>query len=183
MKSMNIDTVVNFPFPSPPDRSSIRRAEVLLTQIGALTNSSTWSTSVGQPTASDGQITKVGRSMALFPLSPRFARMVVSGHQHNCLPYVVIIVAVLSVGDPFIHEEHIAETHLTGKEEDESGTDSEDEVKTSRRRAFFKAKEMHTKLGKGESDLFRYLSVVGAYECTKNQAKFCNDHFVRPKVS
>lgn len=31
-----------------------------------------------------GQITDLGRSMALFPLSPRLARMLVSGQQHWC---------------------------------------------------------------------------------------------------
>jgi ATP-dependent RNA helicase DHX37/DHR1 len=36
MKSMNIDAVVNFPFPTPPDRQGLRRAEMLLTNLGAL---------------------------------------------------------------------------------------------------------------------------------------------------
>jgi hypothetical protein len=27
MKAMNIDTIVNFPFPSPPDRQSLHNAE------------------------------------------------------------------------------------------------------------------------------------------------------------
>ncbi|THH01498.1 hypothetical protein EW026_g1188 [Hermanssonia centrifuga] len=39
MKSMHIDAVTNFPFPTPPDRLSLRKAEVILTHLGALTSS------------------------------------------------------------------------------------------------------------------------------------------------
>jgi len=43
--------------------------------------------------------------MALFPLSPRFSRMLVVGQQHRCLPYVIVAVSAMSVGDPFLYEE------------------------------------------------------------------------------
>ncbi|KAG8709191.1 putative ATP-dependent RNA helicase DHR1, partial [Ceratobasidium sp. 395] len=39
MKSMGIDAVVNFPFPTPPDREALRKAEVVLTHLGALAGS------------------------------------------------------------------------------------------------------------------------------------------------
>lgn len=97
MKSMNIDAVANFPFPTPPDRESLRRAEKTLVHLGALEASDS-SSKVG------GKITELGRAMALFPLSPRFSKMIVAGQQHGCLPYVIAIVCALSVGDPFIRE-------------------------------------------------------------------------------
>lgn len=145
MKSMHIDTVTNFPFPTPPDRTSLKKAEKLLLQLGAL-----------EPVpgraliSADGRITDLGRAMALFPLSPRFAKMLVSGRQHGCLPYVIAIVSALSVGDPFIHEEVL-------RDEEDDGMDDEDldylapikseemmqkEKNKLRRRAFFKAKEV-----------------------------------------
>lgn len=102
MKSMNIDAVANFPFPTPPDRDSLRRAEKTLVHLGAL-EASISAAKVG------GRITELGRSMALFPLSPRFSKMLVAGQQHGCLPYVIAIVCALSVGDPFIREQNLGD--------------------------------------------------------------------------
>ena len=36
MKAMHVDRVVNFPFPSPPDRQQLSAAEERLVQLGAL---------------------------------------------------------------------------------------------------------------------------------------------------
>jgi ATP-dependent RNA helicase DHX37/DHR1 len=102
MKGMNIDAVANFPFPTPPDRDALRRAEKTLVHLGALESSESV-TKVG------GKITGLGKSMALFPLSPRFAKMIVAGQQHGCLPYVIAIVCALSVGDPFIREANLGD--------------------------------------------------------------------------
>ena len=132
MKSMNIDVVSNFPFPTPPDRTSLRKAETLLTRLGAL------STLRGL-SAAEASITELGRTMSLFPMSPRFARIIVIGRQHGCLPYVIAIVAALSVGDPFLHEENLlSKTEQDGEEDDKMSSDEQD-AKRSRRRAFFKA--------------------------------------------
>ena len=143
MKSMHIDTVTNFPFPTPPDRASLRKAEKLLTQLGAL------EPVLGNPLSADGRITELGRSMALFPLSPRFAKMLVSGRQHGCLPYVIAIVSALSVGDPFIHEEVLGGQSDEGSDEEMEGLSQvkSDEVLRKeknkvRRKAFFKVKEV-----------------------------------------
>ena len=48
------------------------------------------------------KITKVGRAMASFPVSPRFGKMLCLAHQHNLLSYVVAIVAALSVQEVFV---------------------------------------------------------------------------------
>ena len=146
MKSMHIDAVVNFPFPTPPPRDMLFRSEKLLTHLGALQK-------VG---ANEAQITDMGRSMALFPLSPRYSRMLISGRQHGCLPYIIAIVSALSVGDPFLHEEA-----LNGGEDDE-GTNRDtdigdefqhitsDKVKAKetrrlRRRSFFQTQQVSRK--------------------------------------
>ena len=42
-------------------------------------------------------ITTLGRTMVQFPVSPRFAKMLSLGRQHGCLPYIIAIVATLSV--------------------------------------------------------------------------------------
>jgi ATP-dependent RNA helicase DHX37/DHR1 len=93
MKSMGIDAIINFPFPTPPDRLTLYKAEKILRYLGALRPSDSQNES--------GQITELGHAMSLFPLSPRFSRMLVTSQQHGCLPYVICIVSALAVGDPF----------------------------------------------------------------------------------
>ncbi|KAL7285666.1 hypothetical protein ACG7TL_000771 [Trametes sanguinea] len=183
MKSMHIDAVVNFPFPTPPDRGSLQKAEKVLTHLGALSPAKGGST-LG------GSITDVGRTMSLFPLSPRFSRMLVSGRQHGCLPYVITIVSALSVGDPFLREESLG----LDKEESESEDEDEDmqhltseavrakEARRVKRKAFFQSQALHAALGNSSSDVLRILSVVGAYEYAGGGHKFCEEHFVRPKA-
>ncbi|KAF8917814.1 P-loop containing nucleoside triphosphate hydrolase protein [Mucidula mucida] len=112
MKAMHIDAVVNFPFPTPPERQTLQKAEKVLG----------WTS------------TDLGRAMSLFPLSPRFARMLVAGS-----------------------------TQVPAE-------------------SFFKSQQTHSSLGKGASDSFRELSVVGAYEYAGSGLKFCAQHFVRPKA-
>lgn len=62
MKSMYIDNVVNFPFPTPPPKENLQKAEKLLGYLGA----------VDQHTK---RITEFGHIMSLFPITPRFAKM------------------------------------------------------------------------------------------------------------
>lgn len=188
MKSMNIDSVANFPFPTPPDRDSLRRAEKTLVNLGALEAVDTAS-KVG------GKITDLGRSMALFPLSPRFSKMIVTGQQHGCLPYVIAVVCALSVGDPFLREANIGddEDETPDLEQEKSLTaseirhirDPEIRAKEERkviRKAFFQVQQRYAALGKGMSDVFKMLSVVGAYEYEGGKDSFCEANFVRIKV-
>ncbi|QRV92272.1 pre-mRNA-splicing factor ATP-dependent RNA helicase DHX15/PRP43 [Ceratobasidium sp. AG-Ba] len=179
MKSMGIDAVVNFPFPTPPDRESLRKAEVVLTHLGAL---------AGSDSASIRRTGSAGTGSSIV----------------GCLPYVIAIAAVLSVGDPFLREEAL-EAEDEEVDEDEMAPEYEEiksqelrakEVRKARRREFFRAIQIHSAFGKGASDVFRWLSVVGAYEFEHNQGlgsvrrgssesaadKFCRENFVRPKA-
>lgn len=134
MKSMHIDTVAKFPFPTPPDRMALRKAERTLMYLGALKQPG--------PTVAqtEGQITPLGLSMALFPLSPRFARMLVSGQQHGCLPYVICIVSALSVGDPFLYEESLG---IEKEEADEEESPSEEKrKKQALRKSFHQSRQV-----------------------------------------
>jgi ATP-dependent RNA helicase DHX37/DHR1 len=114
MKSMNIDQVVNFPFPTPPDRAGLQTAEKVLINLGALTATSVSGKRVTVP----ARITELGQAMSLFPLSPRFSKMLVTGQQHGCLPYVIAVVSALSVGDPFLRPEAVG-ISLDADEEDQ----------------------------------------------------------------
>ncbi|WVQ70890.1 hypothetical protein IAR50_000415 [Cryptococcus sp. DSM 104548] len=187
MKSMNIDAVINFPFPTPPDRLALRRAEDLLTNLGALSLpiKTRMVNGIQHVGAAGGQITDLGKAMAGFPVSPRFAKMLAIGTQHNCLPYVIAIVAGMSVGDPFLHEQ----TLEADEEEDEAPENrhirSEEirakEQRKETRSRFFKAHQQFMALGQGASDMFKLLAVIGAYEYSPS-ASFCTNNFVRLKA-
>lgn len=186
MKSMHIDAVVNFPFPTSPDKAAMRKAEKTLTHLGALTFATP---DIKNALSSVGQITDLGRTMALFPVSPRFSRMLVSGQQHDCLPYVISIVSAMSVGDPFLYEEVIGQDGSDGENDVESSlmnlkSDSvrAKEARNLKRKAFFQSQHMHSSLGNHSSDVFKVLSVVGGYEYAGGGHKFCSENFVRPKA-
>ena len=55
-----------------------------------------------KPQDSVSRITPLGRAMACFPVSPRYAKMLSLGHQQGLLPYVVAMVAALSVQEVFV---------------------------------------------------------------------------------
>ncbi|KAI8986924.1 P-loop containing nucleoside triphosphate hydrolase protein [Pilobolus umbonatus] len=177
MKSMNIDNVVNFPFPTPPPRENLYKAEKLLGYLGAINTTTK-------------HITEFGQTMSLFPITPRFAKMLIIGQQHDCLPYVIAIVSALSVGDPFIKEYHLDEEEL-----DESGDDieyqelqnirNEKVIEKEKRRLM--RKKYHTSQMKHAgldptSDILKLLNVVGAYEYAGATDAFCEDNFLRPKA-
>jgi len=150
MKSMGIDTVVNFPFPTPPNTQALKKAETVLTHLGAV--SSTPLVSSATPEVSiatiGGRITSLGKSMSLFPLVPRYARMLVTGQQHGCLPYVITIVSIMTVGDPFLHEEVIGDSKNSDDEDNDdlkcikSEQVKAKEARRARRKAFFETQKV-----------------------------------------
>jgi ATP-dependent RNA helicase DHX37/DHR1 len=153
MKSMNIDAVVNFPFPTPPDRQGLRRAEMLLTNLGALERATKTMIVRGVEKSGTvgGKITDLGKAMSTFPVTPRFAKMLVIGQQHGCLPYIIAIVSALSVGDPFLREEALGlqpeDGNADAELEDEipelrhikSADIQAKEERKAKRRAFYKS--------------------------------------------
>jgi ATP-dependent RNA helicase DHX37/DHR1 len=69
MKSLGVENVGNFPFPTPPDESRIRDALKHLCALQALDASL--------------HITSLGKSMMEFPVAPRYARMIVEALSKN----------------------------------------------------------------------------------------------------
>lgn len=185
MKSMNIDNVVNFPFPTPPDQQALRKAERLLLRLGALEASSTSASRT--PSASTNKITALGRSMSLFPLETRLSKLLVQGHQFGCLSFVVALVAALSVGDPFVQEEGLHEEY--GHSDEDSALQRSDgeesdlkEKRRTKRTSYHKALSRFAAMGNAMSDPLRLLSVVGAYEHEGGTSQFCRDNYLIPKT-
>ncbi|KAG0081845.1 putative ATP-dependent RNA helicase DHR1 [Linnemannia elongata] len=194
MKSMYIDNVVNFPFPTPPNREDLKQSEQRLVYLNALENSNKKS------------ITELGKTMSIFPLVPRLAKMLTLAHQENCFPYVIAIVAALSVGEVFVKEFQLDITR-PGETDDESEDDDDvsnqryrlddmDEMELQHitnekvlkkekrkltRRKFYKAQTVHEALDP-LNDMAKILNVVGAYARETNKEKFCTENFVRYKA-
>lgn len=174
MKSMAIHNIINFPFPTPPDRESLKKSVQLLQYLGALTENE--------------KITDDGKRMSLFPLSPRFAKMLLVSGEHGCMPYVVSIVSALSVGDPFLTEYEVGISEIIkkdGEEEEEEESKDQQEIERIRelRSKFVKSRTKFSKLDK-YSDVFKLLSVASAWDYIpkKQREQFLATNFLRGKV-
>ncbi len=86
MKYLRIGSVEDFPFIEPPLPKAVSDGYQMLTELGAVTE--------------DKSLTEVGKELAMLPLDPRIARMIVAARKEGCLKEVLIIAAALSVQDP-----------------------------------------------------------------------------------
>lgn len=179
MKSMGLHNVINFPFPTPPSRQGLAKAEKLLKNLGALT--------------STGQISPIGHRLSTYPLSPRFSKMLHIGHQHGCMPYVIALVTALAVGDLFVTENQIDPTSKTDKTKNDDDEDTkvvysnadrlEETAREQHHKAYARVQRLFSKHD-DTSDSLRYLSAICAYGyAPANQAdSFCDQMFLRAKA-
>ncbi|PMB68805.1 putative ATP-dependent RNA helicase DHR1 [Beauveria bassiana] len=168
LKSMNLQNVVNFPFPTPPERHSLATAEKLLEYLSAISSS--------------GQITQIGQTMSVFPLSPRFARILLVGHLHDCLPYTIALVAGLSAAEVFLPEAQ-AVPALAAQEDGAIRTNADIVAETKQVNARRMFNEVHRNFCylDDKSDAIKLLQVVGEFAHDPTEA-WCGSHFVRYKV-
>ena len=173
LKSMDLQHVVNFPFPTPPDRDSLIKAERLLGYLGALNR--------------NGKVTAVGRDLSIYPLSPRFSKILLIGHQHECMPYTIALVAALVVRDIFLPENQLDLNRSCREQEGERTYTTvdrvEDTAREQRKRDYNKAHHLFSARSP-TSDALKLLSVICAYAyASKNdQESFCAEMFLRPKA-
>lgn len=178
LKSMNLHNVVNFPFPTPPKQDALVKAEKILSYLTAINPS--------------GQITQCGSSMSFFPLAPRFAKILLIGHLHDCLPYTIAMVAGLSAQEVFLSEAQVIPKPPT--EESEGGEEGEEGVARYRTTEDVLAAERRAKLQKAynkahhnfchlddKSDAIKLLQVVGEFAHEPTEA-WCESRFVRYKT-
>ena len=178
MKCMHIDAVSNFPFPTPPDRQSLRQAEKMLTYLGALEvppNTAPFG-------AAGGTVTNIGRTMSLFPLSPRFSKMLVSSRRHGCLPYAIAIVSAMSVGDPFLREEALGI-------DDEDSSESEVEEMAHMSKEMLRAKELSKQRRRAyfvSQQVYSFQTIVVIYKLSilsvSRIARQINERFIQDPI-
>lgn len=168
LKAMRLQHVVNFPFPTAPNRQSIAKAEKLLKYLSAITTS--------------GQVTDIGTTMARFPLPPRFARVLLVGHLYDCMPYTIALVAGLSVAEIFIPESQAIPV-LAEKEDGALRTNDDIIAETRQKQARQKYNEVHRNFRSLDdaSDAIKLLQVVGEFAHSPDES-WCQNHFVRFKA-
>ena len=85
LKSLGINDLMGFDFMDPPPAETLLRALEMLYALGALNDV--------------GELTKLGRRMAEFPLDPMLSKAVLASDEAKCSEEVVTIVSMLSVGN------------------------------------------------------------------------------------
>lgn len=114
LKALGINDLVHFDFLDPPPHETLVLALEQLYALGALNH--------------HGELTKMGRRMAEFPVDPMMAKMLLASEKYKCSEEVVTIAAMLSVNsaifyrpkDKIIHADtarknfnHLAGDHLS----------------------------------------------------------------------
>eukprot|EP01133_Synstelium_polycarpum_P002542 gene2542-2913_t len=85
LKSMGINDLIHFDFMDPPPAETLIKALEQLYALGALNDR--------------GQLTKVGRKMAEFPLDPQLAKMLLASDKFGVVDEVMTVAAMLSVAN------------------------------------------------------------------------------------
>ncbi|KAM9360828.1 putative ATP-dependent RNA helicase DHX37 [Symphorus nematophorus] len=173
MKDLNIDKVINFPFPTPPSAEALVAAEQLLVSLGALKEPPrTGRVKEMERARLSCPITPLGRAMASFPVAPRYAKMLALGKQQDCLPYVIAVVSAMTVREIFEDLDRPA------------GSEDESSKLTQRRARLTQMKRLWA--GQGASlllgDLMVMLGAVGACEFAGCTPKFCEENGLRYKA-
>ncbi|XP_043835090.1 probable ATP-dependent RNA helicase DHX37 isoform X2 [Dromiciops gliroides] len=173
MKALNIEKVVNFPFPSPPPTEALVAAEELLTALGALREPlKTGRLKQLQGAKLSCPISPLGRTMATFPVAPRYAKMLALSRQHECLPYVITIVAAMTIRELF------EELDRPAASEEEQAQLKGKKARVSQMQRLWAGQGASLKLG----DMMVLLGAVGACEYSGCTPRFCEANGLRYKA-
>lgn len=139
LKSLNVD-IKTFKFMDPPPEENMSNSLYQLWMLGALSN--------------QGELTKLGRAMANFPLDPTMSKMVIESISDGCSNEVLIIVSMLSGPNIFYRPE--------GRE---------DESDRERERFY-----IH------DSDHLTLLNVYKQWQRNKESSNWCSLRFINYKM-
>ncbi|KAI3773381.1 hypothetical protein L1987_47908 [Smallanthus sonchifolius] len=97
LKSLGIHDLLNFDFMDPPPAEALLKALELLFALSALNK--------------HGELTKVGRKMAEFPLDPMLSKMIVASDKYQCSDEIISIAAMLSIGSSIFYRPKDKQVH------------------------------------------------------------------------
>lgn len=86
MKDAGLGDVQAFPFVEPPDKKLWNDGYKLLFELGAVDR--------------QHKLSKAGKQLAMFPIDPRLAKMLLSAAENKVLREMLVIVSALSIQDP-----------------------------------------------------------------------------------
>ncbi|KAF2688507.1 P-loop containing nucleoside triphosphate hydrolase protein [Lentithecium fluviatile CBS 122367] len=169
LKSMGAP-VVNFPFPTPPDRDNLQKAENLLSYLGAL--------------SPEGKVTKLGHELSLYPLNPRYARMLVMGIAQNLAAETIALVAALSVPELIVPENKLGLREPPPQDPNGIRTESDnlEAEERSRLRKAYNAAQAKLSVNAKHSDCIKLNNAICAYAHESNPHAFCEDMFLNSKA-
>lgn len=97
LKSLGINDLLSFDFMDPPPSEALLKALELLYALNALNKL--------------GELTKVGRRMAEFPLDPMLSKMIVASDKYKCSDEIISIAAMLSIGNSIFYRPKDKQVH------------------------------------------------------------------------
>ncbi|XP_070034148.1 ATP-dependent RNA helicase DEAH13 isoform X2 [Nicotiana tomentosiformis] len=185
LKSMHIDKVANFPFPTPPEPTALVEAERCLKVLEALD--------------SKGRLTPLGKAMAQYPMSPRHSRMLLTVIQimqkvkdysraNTVLAYAVAAAAALSLSNPFLMEFEGNYKDPDGLKQDEKpgAVESERDLGKEERMRIKKLKETakvsRAKFSNPTSDVLTVAYALQCFELSGKPLEFCKDNTLHFKT-
>src|SRR5215468_3532153 len=92
LKAGGVNDVKTFRWLEAPDPRALERAEMLLTDLGAIDGTT-------------GAITVLGRRMLAFPVHPRYARMLLAAQDYGCLRPIALIAALTQGRDLLVRRQ------------------------------------------------------------------------------
>jgi len=97
LKSLGIDDLIHFDFMDPPPAETLIRALEQLYALGALNDR--------------GELTKLGRRMAEFPMEPMLAKTLIQSEEYHVAEDVVTICAMLGAGGSIFYRPKDKQVH------------------------------------------------------------------------
>ncbi|KAL5701049.1 RNA helicase [Ranunculus cassubicifolius] len=176
LKSLHIDKVINFPFPTPPETSALKEAEICLKNLEAIDEL--------------GKLTPLGKAMKHYPMSPRHSRMLLTvikimqskqvyTRANLILGYAVAVAAALSMSNPFIMDfEH-------NKDEDSNSKTDDLNTETSgkqRKKLKQASKDARAKFCNPSSDALSIAYALQLFELSDNRYEFCTENTLHLKT-
>lgn len=141
LKSLGIEDLVHFDFLDPPATETLIRALEELYALGALND--------------EGQLTKLGRRMAEFPVDPKLSKSIIQSGKYLCTSEVISIAALLSVGNSIFFRPKDKILH---------------------------ADNARLSFASRDGDHITLLNVYQQWEETNFSANWCREHFIQNRA-
>lgn len=142
LKSLGINDLLNFDFLDPPPTDTLMRSLSLLYALGALNDR--------------GELTKMGRRMAEFPVDPMLSKTILYSEEQQCTDEVLSIVSMLQESSALFYRPKDKKMHADKA----------------------RAALSHPTGG----DMFTMLNVWEAWVESNYSFSWCMENFVQPKV-